>query len=330
MIPRICAALRDMGALPGVDAHARLSTIKVHTTAIGGGALVSLLFAGDEPDPRFVVRIPRDPSRTERVLCNYRTLQALQNIPAIALSVPAPVFSGEVLGVPTTVETFVYGAPAEMDLLSAFRGGDQQPFLDLLQRASTWLRALHIATARKSDPPRSFAVEWADLAVGAGLIEERAAEAAIHTVCLLPAEVRLWSRRHGDFAPNNLLLRDGTPGLAVVDWEYSEDGYPLFDLLDLVVQSYVQRNAGAVRVCIEELIAGESLAGRAVHAAIATLTAGAGVDAPTFRALMAAYALEWLSRDARRGPPGLARTSHITLAMLACGIGQDEELSQTA
>ena len=66
MTPLVADYLRRTSAVPGIGPQTHLSAIKMRSTTREGGALVSLLFLDYEPEPRYVLRVPRYAGRDER------------------------------------------------------------------------------------------------------------------------------------------------------------------------------------------------------------------------------------------------------------------------
>src|SRR5438445_4307642 len=125
MTPRIAEYLRSTRVVADIGPGTKLSAIKVRNTSLKGGSLVSLLFVDASPTPRYVLRVPRDPARPERVAANYEALQALTRIDSLEGSVPRPVFRGEIDGMLVTLETFLEGESLAFKMAAADREGDQ-------------------------------------------------------------------------------------------------------------------------------------------------------------------------------------------------------------
>jgi len=198
-----------------------------------------LLFVNDEVEPSYVLRTPRTPDRPQRILTNYNTLRYLSQVRPLSGSVPRPIFCGELDGEVTSVETCVPGLPLAVSLRNARYEGRRDDAAWLFALSARWLWNLHVATATKAalEPGRQSPQEQRAMrAVCAmwdhGLIEDFQARSLFGAVRVGAQPCMPRARVHGDYNPNNMLM-DGRRTIHVIDWEFSTQGWALWDLFTL-------------------------------------------------------------------------------------------------
>lgn len=228
------AFLKESGEVPAVGVSTELSSLKLNSGSLDGGALVSMLFLDQEDLPRYVMRLPRDSHLDTRLLANYAALGKLEGSPALQGTVPAPVVCGRVDGVLFTLETCLHGTPLAREMTLADED-EEANFTELLERACDWLWLLHSSTwtGQTCRLMPVGPVHYAFLEDDALIAELREYLAPAFELPLAQAYC------HGDFHPNNMLLSPGKDRIGVVDWEYSQPYYPLFDLFKFVCCAYV-------------------------------------------------------------------------------------------
>ncbi len=238
MIDMVYDCLDAVGAVQKRRSRPPLSLIKMNTTPLPGGSLVSLLFVDHAVVPRYVVRMPRDPHQDERLRANYSTLLALHKVPELRSSVPQPIFAGSVKGVLITIETCLHGSQMARELLNARLDNNPDEELELLGRGWEWLAKLHQATRRElpddftSNRRALLLAETTylqDLAILTAAQARRIREVVTELLCLpLP-----YSRCHADFNPNNALRPfDDPAGFYGFDFEFARNAVSLFDVFE--------------------------------------------------------------------------------------------------
>ena len=254
MTPRIAAFLRKSGVVPGITSSTEIDAIKMNTTTFQGGSLVSLLFLDGSDSPSYVLRVPRDRARPERVRANYQALTALRDIASVSGTVPKPVYRGEVGGTILTVETCMHGTSLYAELSD--RTARTETVMD---RLFEWAWRLHASTT--SDPAPGFAdLVSSDLQLICEAKLVSAESASFLSDWLdhgLESGIK-FAFRHGDFNPNNVLIgEDGAPS-GVVDWEYSGIGPAVFDVFSMLRTGMflAESEAGGIADQIEELFRG--------------------------------------------------------------------------
>ncbi len=254
MTSRIAAFLRKGGVVPGILPSTEIDAIKMNTTTFQGGSLVSLLFLDGSDSPRYVLRIPRDRARPERVLANFRALEKLPGIADIAGTVPRPVYLGEVNGTVLTVETCMHGTSLYAELASRTSRS-----AEVIDRLFDWVWRLHSATTAEptaghadsvasdlkflresevvSQDSGAFLSDWVDYAIKSGIG---------------------FAFRHGDFNPNNILIDENGEPSGVVDWEYSVVGPAVFDVFTMLRTGLLvsEFEAGSIGEELEALFGG--------------------------------------------------------------------------
>jgi aminoglycoside phosphotransferase (APT) family kinase protein len=240
MTPRVTDALRISGVLPDVGRDTKLSAIKMRNSSTQGGSLVSLLFVDEAPTPRYVLRVPRDPARPERLASNFSALTKLTDLPGLRDTVPIPAFSGKIEGVHVTIETFLDGSSAAMEIAVAERRGAADRQASIFEKAASWLWRLHESTWEPSGG-RFLARCKADIDViaGSGFLtpeRERVALSLLEAASAVPVPFA-WC--HGDYNPNNLLLKQNGESIGVIDWEYAGADCALFDLFQFATISWL-------------------------------------------------------------------------------------------
>lgn len=193
--------------------------------------LLFFLFEGDDPSPRYLVKMVRDAAFNARLENEARALTLLQAL-TFSRDYPLPqvVFAGHAGGLALVGQTVIEGAPF-------LRRTTQRADSSLARAAIEWLTALGAATA---DPRRTTP------AAAAGVLETLFAR--FQAIYHLPAAERDFLAgqiarlgeaagdfplvfQHGDPGPWNMLATpDGR--VALLDWESAEpQGVPLWDLL---------------------------------------------------------------------------------------------------
>lgn len=229
--------LVESGALSGAHRLTDVSPVKLDTTALPGGSLVMLLFVDADPEPRYVMRVPRTPEHPERILTNYGSLRALSKVPSISKKVPKPVFCGSVDGLLTSIETCVPGLPLAVSLRIARDEGRREEAAALYSIAAEWLWALHAHTqADKPAPLSGGHLPSPDESIIAlndlGLVTRDQTGALRSALEIAQRAAMPQTRVHGDYNPNNILLHE-RERLSVIDWEFSGSGWALWDLFTL-------------------------------------------------------------------------------------------------
>ena len=210
--------------------------------------VVALVAAGDQDEPRLVLKLPLTPD-AERSTTGHRqvvvTLHEMPELRSFCEFVPRPIAWGDQHGRPYYVETALPGVGAA-DLVRR-----QAEPAELRQDAARLIRQLHLATLRRQvvDDILFARVAGDDLA----LLRQLAAgwpEAGLlaHQLDRLEDLLRRqvagselpFSWAHGDFWPGNLLIDpEGGAIRGVVDWDRaSADQIPLHDLLHMLAYTH--------------------------------------------------------------------------------------------
>jgi hypothetical protein len=224
------AYLRDLARAAGIDLDGFRAGLAAPSDYASRKALV-FLFSGDAAEPRYVVKLTREPALNHRLENEWRGLVALRDAGiGDEATVPRPAFSGHPAGLAVVAQTAIAGVP----LREVTTGGAD---CALARRAVGWLEDLGTATA---DTEVATA---ADAGGALRRLHERFAE----IYRLPPAQSELLAAQveavassrspfpvvlqHGDPGVWNLLVTaDGRP--AFLDWEATETrGMPLWDLL---------------------------------------------------------------------------------------------------
>lgn len=237
----ILAEILEARVLPGAPTRAHVSPVKLDTTALPGGSLVMLLFVNDEPEPRYVLRIPRTPDHPERLIRNYRSLEAVAREPGVGNSVPHPIYCGELGGTVSSVETCVPGYPLAVAMRIARDEGHLDHLAKLFRIAADWIWSLHDQcdrfTAHQAECILQHAQRAVSILMSTGIVSPPQAEWLLDAARAADVSSMPVARIHGDFNPNNALL-DGDGSLYVIDWEFSGPGWPLYDLFTLARTSW--------------------------------------------------------------------------------------------
>lgn len=306
MTPRIAAFLRKSGAIPGISPGTKIDAIKMNTTTFQGGSLVSLLFLDGSDTPRYVLRIPRDRAQPERVLANYKALENLRSINAVAGTVPRPVFQGEVNGSALTVETCMHGSSLYAELASEHGAARISTIMD---GVFDWLWRLHSATWTDTDPAfRAAVASETRQVLETDLIRPESAAYLAELIDPVATTGLPSAFCQGDFNSNNVLIAENGLPSGVVDWEYSGPGPAVFDLFSMLRTSLMkpESEAGAVGDQVESLLFGGHSATPSVQRA---LNRYAGPD--NHRTVFLVYVVRMLAgflrasgsrRDAQLGP----------------------------
>lgn len=313
MSARVIERLLSSGAIGGAHRLSDVSPVKLDTTALPGGSLVMLLFLDNDPEPRYVLRVPRTPDHPERILTNYGSLRELSRVPAIANSVPRPVFCGNVDGLLASIETCVPGLPLAVSLRIARHEGRYEEAARLFDIAAQWVWHLHSATmANGVDADgcgeRRSTVDTAIRALqGAGLVSHSQAASLMAAIDDADRRGMPLSRVHGDYNPNNMLL-EARERLSVIDWEFSRTGWSLWDLFTLA------RTAWFHPAGVDEPNPSNALSlwdprthiGRAFRSALQRYEARTGLRRDQSRMLFSVYVAELIwEHQIKDGAPGV-------------------------
>ena len=241
--PEGVEAAQGVTALAAADVPVWAVAGDARPIMLGGGEgpwsrVVLLPFGRGADRPAGVIKVARSSAYEGGLAAEQRALSSLRaTVPAsIRTSLPEPLGLVRVLGQSGSAETYRPGASiaarsTRFDLRRATRRGD-------LERAASWLRALHDATASGSVSPGPSGLD-----VG-GLIDRY-----LQVFDRDETEDRLFGRlraavadndrpvqrvmRHRDFGPWNVLV-DTDGQLSVIDWEVAGPGPPLVDLVYFV------------------------------------------------------------------------------------------------
>jgi hypothetical protein len=301
MIDLVYDCLVSVGAAPKRRTRAPLSLIKMNSTPLPGGSLVSLLFMGDEPHPRFVVRLPRDPRLDDRVRANYQTLLTLQKSPALHGTVPEPIFAGRVRGALLTIETCLHGSQMAREMLNARRAGNAVEELGLLSAGWNWLAILHRSTRREL--PAGFAgSRRIQLQIQTDFLHAQGVLSREEVCCLRRAVEGLlnlpfpYSRCHADFNPNNALRPfDNADGLYGFDFEFGRNAGCLMDVFEWARSGWLclpgTPNLTQEETCarLEALWSHAHPTGQRFHAALRNYAAEMKVTSDDLRPLWVGY-----------------------------------------
>jgi hypothetical protein len=220
------AYVREIAARAGVD----LSGCRVGLSAPSEYAsrkAVLFLFAGDEPAPRWVVKLTREPEHNRRLDNEWDALVCLRDAGiGDERTLPRPVFHGHHAGLAVVGETAVAGTP-----LRSGNGAtaDSAParaalrwLLELGERSATRIRDTAVAAAALTELRERFVAlyDLTDRQRGA-LVEQIDRIARADTLPLV--------FEHGDPGSWNVLVSaDGRP--IFLDWEaFERHGLPLWD-----------------------------------------------------------------------------------------------------
>jgi aminoglycoside phosphotransferase (APT) family kinase protein len=231
--------IRARGFLPETHSNRPLSAIKLNSSTLEGGALVSLVFLPDSATPRYALRVARHPAQGEGLLANYTALEALRGVSKLQQTVPKPVACDAFEGVPFTLETCLDGSPLAIEIAIADTEGDQARAAKMLENVCEWLWRLHSSTTTGEITP--FMPTYAEAArhlQRKGVLTSEETQSLLKHLAPLLAQPIPQVRSHNDMHPNNLLYRaDGTVG--VVDWERSAPDSPLRDLFTLFTTAWL-------------------------------------------------------------------------------------------
>ncbi len=232
--------------LPGAPARAHVSPVKLDTSALPGGSMVMLLFVDDEPEPRYVLRMPRTPNQPERLIRNYRSLQVVAREPRMGRSVPSPVYCGELGGATSSVETCVPGLPLAVAMRVARDEGRLDHLAGLFRQAAEWIWEFHTRCDSDEVGRSDHVTRYARRAIGIlqrlDIVSPAQADWLLDVAVASDQSMAPAPRIHGDFNPNNTLL-DEHGRLYVIDWEFSGPGWPLYDLFTLARTAWFHPSA---------------------------------------------------------------------------------------
>lgn len=301
MIDMVYDCLESVGAAPKRRIRPHISLIKMNSTALPGGSLVSLLFLGNDVQPRFVVRMPRDPRQDERVRANYQTLLALQKSPELRGTVPEPIFAGAVKGTLLTVETCLHGSQMAREILNARRSGDASEELRLLSGGWNWLAKLHRSTRREmpngfTDTRRALLhseTEYLRVRDILSADEVSHLRRAIGELFCLPVP---YSRCHADCNPNNALRPFVNPdGFYGFDFEFARNAVSLLDVFEWARSGWLclpgTANLNQEETCarLEALWSHSHPLGQRFHAALDNYAVEMGVRGDDLRPFWVGY-----------------------------------------
>jgi hypothetical protein len=224
------AYVRDMARAAGIDLDGFGAGLAAPSDYASRKALL-FLFAGGAAEPRYVVKLTREPALNHRLENEWRGLVALRDAGiGDEATVPRPAFSGHPAGLAVVAQTAIAGVPLR-DLTTG--RADCPSAL----RAVGWLEDLAAATADTT------AATAADAGGALRRLHERFAE----IYPLPPAQAELLAAQveavAGSRSPFPVVLQHGDPGVwnllvtadgrpAFLDWEATETrGMPLWDLL---------------------------------------------------------------------------------------------------
>jgi aminoglycoside phosphotransferase (APT) family kinase protein len=291
MTPRVADALRASDMLPDVGLDTKLSAIKMRNSSTQGGSLVSLLFVDEDPAPRYVLRMARDPARPERLASNFAALTRLTDVPGLRGSVPLPVFSAELDRVRTTLETYLDGSSVAMEMAVAERRGLPERAAAVLDHATSWLWRLHEPTWQPvTEEFRTRCAADVEVLTGRGFLQPDEASSVLSLADEAARGALPYAWCHGDFNPNNLLLRQDGESIGVVDWEYAGPGCALFDLYQFATISWLfptWQSDMANRA--RQLWVGETPVGRAFLSALGRYADRSGLPAERLLRLFSLY-----------------------------------------
>jgi len=207
-----------------------------------GGTTTFFAFGPRQALPYFIVKVGRDATGGELIINERDALLRLHDagLP-LASTVPNVVRCTEIEGTWMLVESTVEGAPMSVTVAKPGQPS-ASPASRNFKLATDWLAAMQM---------QALSSEM-DADTGAGLdstvdqfvtsfnlsAEERAfIDQTITKESLTDARLVL---RHGDYCPQNILLRGASSITGVVDWAFSQpSGLPLHDLL-FFTSVYVQ------------------------------------------------------------------------------------------
>ncbi|MCS6777348.1 MAG: aminoglycoside phosphotransferase family protein [Chloroherpetonaceae bacterium] len=230
--------IRRRGLIPELSSDQPLSVIKLNTSTLEGGALVSLVFPPNASHPLYALRVARHPEQRQGLDANYAALQALSRVPVLEGTIPRPVVRDAFQGIPFTVETCLEGSPLAIEIALADTESDEQRLVHLLEPVCTWLWKLHTSTATGEKAPFLPSI--------AGTLKYFERHALLPTEDIRALQSYLTPLQsqpvpqvysHNDMHPNNLLYRPD--GIGVVDWERSAPDSPLRDLFMLFTYAYL-------------------------------------------------------------------------------------------
>lgn len=280
--------------------------------------LLFFLFEGNDPSPRYLVKMVRDAAFNARLENEARALTLLQAL-TFSRDYPLPqvVFAGHAGGLALVGQTVIEGAPFLQR--TALRTD-----CSLARAAIDWLTALGAATA---DPRQTTS------AAAAGVLETLFAR--FQAIYNLPAAERDFLAgqiarlgeaagdfplvfQHGDPGPWNMLATpDGR--VALLDWESAEpQGMPLWDLL-YFLRSYAINAARAEGIADREAglarhLFAESVLGRLIVDAVRAYCAQVQVPVQLVEPL---YYTCWMHRALKQStlldPARLAQGPYVRL-----------------
>jgi len=212
----------DLGPLPD-----RLSWLLLTSGPRSINKVVGLLFAGQEDEPRLVVKMPRVPQASRTLRREAANLRAMHAACADGVAgMPRVLFCKEHDGLTMLGQTALKGTL----IVNMLR---PENYRDLASAVTRWL--VDFAGQAQPSPPASW---WhrlvepvlADVSQFMGSVVDPAmlgeTEEVLATLGPLPLV-----REHRDFGPYNVLI-DGLERIAVLDWENAElQGLPALDLI---------------------------------------------------------------------------------------------------
>jgi aminoglycoside phosphotransferase (APT) family kinase protein len=318
-------SILSAGVLPGSPRRAHVSPVKLDTTALPGGSLVMLLFVNDDPEPRYVLRMPRTPEQPERLIRNYESLEDMMRLDGVANTVPEPVYCGQLGGTTASVETCVPGLPLAVLMRAAREEGRNEHFARLFSLAADWIWELHAETAQTEthfgEQIEAEAQRVVRVLHPAGMLTDAQAssllESARAAACCAHPIVRI----HGDFNPNNTMLaEDGR--LYVIDWEFSGPGWALYDVFTLARTSWFHPAANvppdAVRA--QALWDPRTSVGKAFARAISRYERRHQVARSEIRALFGIYVAGLVAEQVEPTPATTSTSMDAWQALLAAAL----------
>lgn len=247
MLPQLRAYLLENWPDLAMGTHLpRELTFLVQATGVS--KVCCYIFADNEPDPRWVAKMPRTPRDNPILQREYDLIRHLRDRGSeyVRATVPGPIFTVSIDGHIVGVERHIEGRT--MDGLMA--GASLEQLRECLEMGIGWLLRCQQETVvfhgRLSDSQveRYLRTPLEQLRTNTRLTESelRFVEELERRVLKLADHPLPLVFNHGDFRPGNILLTGD--GIRVIDWEFGAQAeLPIYDVFSYLSRSYARYHA---------------------------------------------------------------------------------------
>lgn len=211
--------------------------VGVHASVPDEGAATFLCFSGSAPQPRFVVKLAKQPAFSEGIRAEYRNLQKASSLFGIVdfVAIPAALDLFDIDGCAVLVESFLQGRSL-LPTVDA-RGGvlHRRHVTRAMELIVRWLSLPAKTPLARSRPLTSayvktlvgtYRLRFSPVQEEDRFVSRIAEAACDQPLYLLPA--------HGDFFSGNLLCHRGR--LGICDWTFlQERAVPLLDYVSFAI-----------------------------------------------------------------------------------------------